>query len=383
MGHEMISRADIDAMVNRKAISGSPVLSVYLDIDQHKASNLQRRFEVSLKDMLRSIAARLDKSQAESFSADAERARRYVSRLDPQPLVKGLILFCDDSENFLWSREIKAPVRNNAHWSETPYLAPLLEILDDYERYGVILVDKAHARLFTVFIGEIEEHYDAVAPAPVRLIKTSGTDHILSESRFQHKAAMHVHWHLKNVAENLEKLVDQYAFDRLLLGGPVEATSELQHLLSKRLRSRVIERVSLPIRATKQEVLEEALRVELQVEREMDKQIVEELIAGDAHHPSALGLEPTVRALCEERIWRLVYADGFNARGGKCVNCGMLFSRTDGSCDYCGAEIKPVDDLLERMVESVLDQNGIVEEVAGDAAIRLQQVGSIGAVLRF
>src|SRR4029077_3808668 len=112
MGHEMISRADIDAMVNRKAISGRPVLSVYLDIDQHKTSNLQRRFEVSLKDMLRSIAARLDKSQAESFSADAERARRYVSRLDPQPLVKGLILFCDDSENFLWSREIKAPVRN-------------------------------------------------------------------------------------------------------------------------------------------------------------------------------------------------------------------------------------------------------------------------------
>jgi hypothetical protein len=34
-------------------------------------------------------------------------------------------------------------------------------------------------------------------------------------------------------------------------------------------------------------------------------------------------------------------------------------------------------------VESVLDQNGKVEEVAGDAAIRLQQVGSIGAVLRF
>jgi peptide chain release factor subunit 1 len=377
----MISKADIEEIVERKPVPDSPVLSVYLDIDQSKASNLHRRFEASLKDLLRSIETQLDEKRLKSFSADAERVRQFVSGFEPR--AKGLILFCDDSENLFWSREIKPSVRNNVRWNDTPHIAPLLEILDEYERYGVILVDKAHARLFTVFIGEIEEHYDAVAPAPVRLIKTSGTDHILSENRFQHKAAMHVHWHLKNVAEKLEKLVDQYAFDRLLLGGPVEATSELQHLLSKRLRSRVIERVSLPIRATKGEVLEEALRVERQVEREMEKQIVEELIIGDAHHPSALGLERTVRALCEERIWRLVYAAGFNARGGKCTNCGMLFSRTDGSCDYCGAQVKPVDDLLERMVEGVLDQNSKVEEVAGDAAIRLQQVGSIGAVLRF
>jgi peptide chain release factor subunit 1 len=378
----MISKADIEAIVERKAVPGSPVLSLYLDIDQNKASNLRRRFEASLKDMLGSIEARLDERQLQSFSVDAERARQYVSGLEPQ--AKGLILFCDDSENFFWPREIKASVRNNARWSETAYIAPLLAILDEYERYGVILVDKAHARLFTVFIGEIAEHYDALAPASVRHIKTSGTDHILSENRFQHKAAMHVHWHLKHVAEMLDKLVDQYGFDRLLLAGPVEATSELQHLLSKRVRNRVIERLSLPMRAAEGEVLEEALRVERRVEREMEKQIVEELIAGgDGHHPFTHGLERTVRALCEERIWRLVYAGGFSPSGGQCANCGMLFARTGGSCDYCGGAIKPVDDLLERVVERVLEQDGKIEEVEGDAAMRLQEVGNIGAILRF
>jgi len=211
----MISKADIEEIVERRPVPDSPVLSVYLDIDQSKASNLHRRFEASLKDLLRSIETQLDEKRLKSFSADAGRVRQFVSGLEPR--TKGLILFCDDSENFFWSREIKPSVRNNVRWNDTPHIAPLLEILDEYERYGVILVDKAHARLFTVFIGEIEEHYDAVAPAPVRLITTSGTDHMLSESRFQHKAAMHVHWHLKNVAEKLEKLVDQYSFDRLLL----------------------------------------------------------------------------------------------------------------------------------------------------------------------
>jgi len=61
----------------------------------------------------------------------------------------------------------------------------------------------------------------------------------------------------------------------------------------------------------------------------------------------------------------------------------MLFARTDGSCDYCGAAIKPIDDLLEQMLERVLDQDGKIEEVEGDAATRLQQVGNIGAILRF
>ncbi len=378
----MISKADIEEIVERKAVPGSPVLSVYLEVDQNKAANLNRRFEVSLKDMLRSIETRLNQQELRSFSADAARVRRFVSGLELEG--KGLILFCDDSENFFWSREIRAPVRNNARWSETPYIVPLLEILDEYERYGVILVDKAHARLFTVFIGEIEEHQEVLAPDFVSRIKTSGTDHLLSETRFQHQADTHVHRYLKDVAERLEKLVDQYGFDRLLLAGPVEATSELHHLLSKRLRNRIVERFSLPTKASARQVLEEALRVERQVERQIEKQIVEELIAGgDGHHPFTHGLEPTVRALCEQRIWRLVYAGGFNPSGGKCTNCGMLFARTQGSCDYCGGAIKSIDDLLEQMLERVLEQNGKIEEVEGDAAIRLREIGSIGAILRF
>jgi len=377
----MISKSDVDAIVGRKAVPDSQVLSVYLDIDQSKPVNLKRRFEAALHDMLQSLEAQLDEPKRDSFSADARRVRQHVSTLEPR--AKGWICFADDSEDFFWMREIKAPVRALARWQETPYVAPMLEVLDEYERYGVALVDKEQARLFTVFIGEIAEHYHAFAPAPVQHFKTTGTDQWLSARRFQKRAEMHVHWHLKHVAELLDKLVDQYGFDRLLLAGPVEATSELQQLLSKRLRSRVAEKLSLPIKANAAEILEAALKVERAVERQREKEMVENLIIGDAHHPSALGLERTVYALAEERVWRLIYAVGFHPEGGRCSNCGMLFAKVEGSCDYCGGSIKRIDDLIEQMVERVLDQDGKVEQVAGDAALRLQQVGSIGAVLRF
>jgi peptide chain release factor subunit 1 len=204
----MISRSDVDAIVGGKAVRDSPVLSVYLDIDQSKAVNLKRRFEASLQDMLRSLEERLDEPIRSSFSADARRVRQHVSTLEPR--AKGWICFADDSEDFFWTREIKVPARALARWQETPYVAPMLEVLDEYERYGVVLADKEQARLFTVFIGEIAEHYDAFAPAPVKHFKTTGTDQWLSARRFQKRAEMHVHWHLKHVAGLLDKLVDQY-----------------------------------------------------------------------------------------------------------------------------------------------------------------------------
>jgi peptide chain release factor subunit 1 len=377
----MISKTDIDALVERKAVPGSPVLSVYLDIDQSKSANLNRRFEAALKSLLDSLEAGLSQERREHFQSDAEPIRQYVARLEPR--AKGVILFSDRSEDFFWTRGIQVELRSRARWDDAPYLTPLLEIVDEHERYGVVLLDKESARLFTVFIGEIEEHADAMAPAPTRRYKASGTDKMLSESRFQHKAEAHLHWHAKHVAELLEKLVDRYSFDRLLLGGPVEATSELQHLLSKRVRNRVAERLSVPIKANAQEVLKAALDTEERVERQLEIQIVEQLIVGDPHHPSTLGLDLTVRAVCEERVWRLIYPSDFAAGGGQCSNCGMLFSRSQGSCEYCGAAIGPIGDLLEPMVERVLAQDGKIEKVAGAAARRLHEAGDIGAVLRF
>src|SRR5262245_34460790 len=121
----MLSAADIERIVERKATPDSPVLSVYLDIDQSKASNLNRGFEVSLRELLRSIATELEEEQLQSFSADRERAQQFVSAL--QPAGKSLILFCDASENLVWAREINAAVQNSARWRKRPYVLPLLE----------------------------------------------------------------------------------------------------------------------------------------------------------------------------------------------------------------------------------------------------------------
>jgi hypothetical protein len=203
----MITQADLDELLNRNPVPDSPVLSVYLDIDQGKAANLRRRFEASLKDRLREIGAGLDKDRAQTFSADAERVLRLVAGLEPKG--KGLVVFCDDSENFSWERRLQVPIRSSAHWTDRPYLLRLIRLMDEYERYGVVLVDKAHARLFTVFMGEIEEQQEALAPAEVKHIHITGTDRILSQKRFQSRSDTHAQWHLRRVAETAARIADR------------------------------------------------------------------------------------------------------------------------------------------------------------------------------
>ena len=53
------------------------------------------------------------------------------------------------------------------------------------------------------------------------------------------------------------------------------------------------------------------------------------------------------------------------------------------ACDYCGAAVTPVSDLIERVVERVLSLGGRAEMVRGAAAAALRKAGGIGAFMRF
>jgi peptide chain release factor subunit 1 len=381
-GSAKLSREEVEALGRREPKPGSPVLSVYLDTDQSREINIERGFEVVLKDLMREIRQKLDKEARQEFDADAERVRQLVEEY--RVVKRGLVVFCDASDNFLWLRELNVRVRNGARWNDTPYVRPLIEILDEYERYAVVLTDRQRARFFTIYLGEIEEHHQAEAPLDVKRVNEVGTDHIESHMTIQHKADQHAHLHLKHVAELTARLASVRGFDRLILAGTVESTSELLGVLPKTLRAKVVRQIALPINGSGALVFEETLKVEAEIEREHEAELVKELItAANKHQKAVIKLTPTVDAIQEQRVWQLIYADGFAPPGSQCENCLALYAGEKESCDYCGGAVKGVSDFIDRASERVLDWDGSVEQVRGDAAERLQEVGNIGAFLRW
>ena len=376
-----LSRSEVEAIMEREARPESPVLSVYLDTDQSEQPNLKRAFEVVFKNMLREEVPE-EKNKQQELKDDADVVRRFLD--DYRDTRRALVIFCDASEGFFWVRALAAKVRSLLRWRETPFVRPLLELIDEHERYGLVLTDRGKARLFTIFLGEIEEHKEAFAEGDVKHIKTSGTDHLRSQMNFQRKADMHALWHLKEVADSLLGLSIRNNFDRLILGGPVEATSELYEILPKALQTKVVRRISLPVESNIGQVLAETLKIEEEVERQREIDLVESLItAAMKKQKAVLGVEDTLLALQEGSVWQLVYSEGYMVMGGQCTNCEALLSNDNGPCSYCGKRVRVIDDLIQLAADRVMNMDGKIEQVQGPAAVRLNEVGSLGAVLHF
>jgi peptide subunit release factor 1 (eRF1) len=271
-------------------------------------------------------------------------------------------------------------VQDHLAWESTPDVAPLLDVVDEYERYAVALVESNRARLFTVFMGSIEEH----AALRDREVPSRHDRGGVSQSHFQHHHDLHVLWHLKRVAGRLAALFRRRPFDRLILAGPEEVTSELRPLLPNPLARRVAAVVPLETYADEQEILEKTLEIEARVEREAEERLVQELFeTAGAGGRATRGVTPTLEALWLGEVRTLVVADGAQGEGSECPNCGRLEPGDVGICPACGSAMRPVHDVVHRAMALTIEQAGRVEVVHGDAARRLLQVGGLGALLRF
>ena len=93
-------------------------------------------------------------------------------------------------------------------------------------------------------------------------------------------------------------------------------------------------------------------------------------------------LPDTLKALNEKRVRELVYAHGFNARGGICEECHTVFPNESANCDFCGLPLKPSDDLVETAIGMAIAEGAAIEQFRGDAAELLKSAGGIGAFLR-
>jgi peptide chain release factor subunit 1 len=358
------------------------VLSVYLDVDQSKAANLNRRFEGAFESQIQLIGRKFEEECEQSdFMRCVDDVRKLL--LSYEPHGRSLVVFAK-STGPIWFRDVNVDIGTEVHWGTVPYLHPLFEALDEFEPYIVALTDRAHARIFTVRLGTIEKHAEIYALGSVRHLKTSGTDHLYSQSHIQRKADENILAHLKRVAEVLEHLGTVSPAGRIVLAGNAETVSELYRLMPKTCRGRVAGSVVMRGNAPETEILESTLALACRAERVQEMEKVDRLLTSSAKGEKAVVTFPrTLQALNEDRVRELVYAEGFSAAGGVCETCHVMFTSDDMNCDICGMPVKSADDLIENSIAAALAAGAAVEQVRGPAAEKLRNAGGIGAFLRF
>ena len=383
MSRELPTPARFQGLFSRPERPNPSVLSVYLDVDQSRQSNLNRGFENQLRDLMSSIQASIrEESEHESFTRASRHIVDFVSAYEPHG--RGLALFFDDTDGFFWHTALNLSLHNRADWGGELLLQPLANAIDQFEPYSVVLIDRNHLRLFTVFLCEIREIlHKELGLERVRHIKTAGTDHLGSASQMQRKADEQVRTNLRTVVKTVDKLLMDKPSRRLVLAGTPEVTAELGELLPKRLALQVIGSFDIRMDAPAQDILAAAQKIADENERAAEVQIVKEVVTAAAKYEKAvIGLGHTLKALNSNRIWEFVYSEDFTSPGFECAKCGALFSVEKTSCAYCSGAVRPVKDVVVRAVEHALRNGARIEVVTGEASAALDTAGGIGAFLR-
>ena len=352
----------------------APVVSLYLDVDGRRYLR-PADYEVQLDALLREAAQRTNTHGA--GEDDLRRIAGHVKGGLDRSRTRGVAIFSCAAHDLWEVLELPVSVRNQVVVNATPHIRQLETVLDENERFGVLLVDRQRARMFVFELGELVERSELVDQLP-RHEDDGGEwdkDHVRDHTQ---QAA---HQHLRRAAQATFEMFQGRPFDHLVIGAPEEVAGALTRELHPYLRDRIAARVNVPVGATDAAIRQAAIEVQAQVERATEAALVQRLRdTVGAGNGGVAGLPEVLSALGQRRVDTLLVSEGYEAPGWRCPACGCMCARGP-RCPLCAAAMSQVEDVVEEAMEEALNQRCRVEVVVGSAD--LDVLGRIGALLRF
>ncbi|RDI95408.1 hypothetical protein DV704_07525 [Meiothermus sp. QL-1] len=357
-----------------------PLLSLYLSVNPARPENQGRAYLLRAREAM------------EATGAPPEVRQRVLAALEEPPRAKTRALFATADRLEAYDLQVELPLLEGveAHWGE-PYLTPLLYVLDEYERVGVVFLDSEKWRLFEVYLGEIEEisgAFRAVDPQAWRRLTQDQTGRRYGPGGAQRAApdtdhleqrlAVWTQRFYKEAAAQLEQAMRERGLGRLILMGPKAEVSAFEAALPRRLRERVAATLpSLPSpNAQASEVLRAVEEVLEPLERAREVRLLEELV-----ERGVAGLEQTLELLQQGRLHTLV---------APWRPAGRVYQAQDGwvalSPEAARAHGEPIRELeLKQVLPELTAAYGTrLELVRGPAEERLrQELGGLAGLLRW
>jgi peptide chain release factor subunit 1 len=352
----------------------APVISCYLDVDGRRRPRFADVTR-SLERMVRDAKARANGTP--SVHRDLKRIEDHVRAGLDRSGVRGLAMF-SCSDDALWQVfALPVPVRDQLVVNHSPSVRQLEVVLDQHERFGMLLADRQRARMLVFELGELVESAERFDQLP----RGDDDDHSVRRDRLKDHAAAHVAAHLRHAADVAFSVFQDRPFDRLVLGAPEDIATELTAVLHPYLRARLEARCSIPVTASDDEIRTAAAEVEAAVERRKEAETVDRLRdAVGAGRRGVAGLRPTLAALGERRVDTLLVSAGYVTEGWRCASCGVL-AAVGPTCPVCSSAMEEAEDVVEEAIQEALTQSCRVEVCEDNAD--LDVMGRIGALLRY
>ena len=366
----MLTEANLQELLGYQ--KESRVLSVYLNTNPTEGN--ADVYRLNLRSMLKGI----------SLTSDVMAVDDYFSR-EYDWSGRSVAVFSCATDNFIRTYSLAIPVRNQVVVGDRPYVKPLASLLDFYGGYGVMLVDKQGARLFSFHLGELKEQ-EGILGESIRHTKRGGASArpgmrggMAGQTRYEDEVADR---NIREVADFATHFFSENNVRRVLIGGTEENIALLRNHLPKSWQSLIVGTFPMNMTASKVDVLEKALQIGKQAEFHKEEQVLNKLVTGAAKEmKGVLGLDNTLGAVHDGRVQALVIQDGYRAMGYQCQGCGFVTAQEMTVCQFCGSKFDQIPDAVEMAIHNVMNVGGDVEVLQHQH--KVSGFENIGALLRY
>ena len=376
----MLTRAQLKQLA--APASDGPVTSLYLRVDGSR--HIRQGYQARLKDLVRQQrqalpGRKLSPGELSSVEQDLRRIQAYVDTELDRKGTKTVAIF-SSAQAGLWKVvRLPLPLASLMTVRRVPYITPLALVLEGERAYGVILVDRARARLFHILLGHPEGVVD-LERAP--LGKHEKVRLSRAEKRLERHAIEEEHHHYRIVAARAQEYFRAHRCAGIVLGGHQEILPLFEGFLSAELADGVVERIHLEPDAPLDTAAKRAWEVKQRFEQVRKQGLVEELEERLARKAGlgVVGLKQTLQALQLGQVGLLLVREGYGATGSQCRECGAL-STSSRRCEICGSATEALTDVVGEAIARAFQQGAQIEQIPGGTL--LDRSGKIGALLRY
>jgi peptide chain release factor subunit 1 len=371
----MITKQDLERFLNRDE-TGRPVVSLFLDMSVNQ--NNKRTHHVFLgqkRDQFDELEAEWMATNEEGVQTLWDRVQGWLeSGFDEAN--RGVVIYAEVGGDWFEAMQFPVPVQNRLVVAPRPVIGPLAQVLTAYRHYGVVLLDREHVRILSVWLGTLlDELAYRGDPLPVPSHVQAGG---YSQSRYQRRKAEEMRHFFKEFAQEVEDFAARYRPDDLVLLGTEENVAKFREFLPDSLLQKVVHQGAMPVDGNSADIiarLEPHLRGELDRE---NREVVDQVRDRVVHdYLATAGIQGTLTALQEGRVDTLLLARDHRRDGVRCAQCGFVFAREMEKCPYDGSSAMTGVDVVEEMVRMAEGQGveiafadpGQVADFKGAAAL--------------
>ncbi|MDY6930439.1 MAG: Vms1/Ankzf1 family peptidyl-tRNA hydrolase [Halobacteriota archaeon] len=345
-------------------------ITLFLNIDDYDGKFIEKR-KKSCISVLKGKKDLLD-----NFNRTIKMIEGYLVKMGRENDLKGLALFASHKNNFFAAYELMIPFEDLMVVDTSPYIRPLVQLIDEYEAFGLVLLDSHRAKVYVVSSGIIEVEEEMVSDI-MNKHKKGGW----SQARFQRLREGAIDHFLKEVREDAEKIFSDEDIKRIVIAGSGNAKKKFVDMISAGIKSKVIDVIDVNFNEAEGKLISRAEKKFFEDGKKRSDENIEKLREEILKDGLAVyGPKETLNAVKNGQVDMLLVRKGLKVRGWICEKCQSVGQGIANFCPNCESVTSEVD-VIEEIIEFAKRKETEID-FASDNQI-LAELGGIGGLLRY